>query len=476
MIFDTVNGKCICKPGYYLSDRVCKACNIFCSECTGPTSRDCVPLKCANEAYPLEGVETNCLYMCETPIGDLYIDRQNNLCRKCVSPCHSCFKGDGQSCTSCESGKVFYENSCLEECPPKTYQDSGSCFRCDQGCKNCVNNMNFCIGDCEDDFFYRYNRCIKDCGQGYVAIGKNCEPCNTGCAECTHENGAKVCLKCSPGRYLLNGTCLSTCPERFYPDNTLDQCAPCNEACVHCFGGSNRNCHACNTSLGFIMIAENTCNYPSCTDGSYFNLTLRACASCPKECSKCFGIESCTECVKGYNLDFIKRRCYDPCDKPGFTRKPNSLECEEICGDGKNMGKLECDDGNTRDNDGCSSKCEIEPFYECSGGTPSNPDTCIYRKSVEIINFRYFADRSVILTFDTRLRLLDKLEDIIEFSVTKVEDPSVKWTYETFNKNRFVSVKFKLEFGYTLTGIEVILYCRRVGVSTKVQEAGGICR
>jgi len=31
--------------------------------------------------------------------------------------------------------------------------------------------------------------------------------------------------------------------------------------------------------------------------------------------------------------------------------------CEEKCGDGYNMGLVECDDGNTKNNDGCSSFC-----------------------------------------------------------------------------------------------------------------------
>jgi cysteine-rich repeat protein len=31
--------------------------------------------------------------------------------------------------------------------------------------------------------------------------------------------------------------------------------------------------------------------------------------------------------------------------------------CIETCGDGKNYGLHACDDGNTKDGDGCSSTC-----------------------------------------------------------------------------------------------------------------------
>ncbi len=34
--------------------------------------------------------------------------------------------------------------------------------------------------------------------------------------------------------------------------------------------------------------------------------------------------------------------------------------CNEICGDGFNMGQYECDDGNDINFDGCNNKCEIE--------------------------------------------------------------------------------------------------------------------
>lgn len=33
--------------------------------------------------------------------------------------------------------------------------------------------------------------------------------------------------------------------------------------------------------------------------------------------------------------------------------------CVEVCGDGKNFGMLQCDDGNQVDGDGCSKTCQI---------------------------------------------------------------------------------------------------------------------
>lgn len=34
--------------------------------------------------------------------------------------------------------------------------------------------------------------------------------------------------------------------------------------------------------------------------------------------------------------------------------------CNEVCGDGFNLGVIQCDDGNTNGGDGCSADCGIE--------------------------------------------------------------------------------------------------------------------
>ena len=46
----------------------------------------------------------------------------------------------------------------------------------------------------------------------------------------------------------------------------------------------------------------------------------------------------------------------------------NPDSCFEICGDGKNFGKYECDDGNQVNGDGCSASCQIEEGFGCQGG------------------------------------------------------------------------------------------------------------
>lgn len=51
--------------------------------------------------------------------------------------------------------------------------------------------------------------------------------------------------------------------------------------------------------------------------------------------------------------------------------------CNEVCGDGFNMGYYECDDGNTNANDGCGPDCKVEYGYACENGTNTTADACI---------------------------------------------------------------------------------------------------
>jgi fibro-slime domain-containing protein len=46
------------------------------------------------------------------------------------------------------------------------------------------------------------------------------------------------------------------------------------------------------------------------------------------------------------------------------------MACTSSCGDGIVFGNEECDDGNLRDGDGCSSSCKVEEGYVCNNDAP----------------------------------------------------------------------------------------------------------
>ena len=56
--------------------------------------------------------------------------------------------------------------------------------------------------------------------------------------------------------------------------------------------------------------------------------------------------------------------------------------CLEICGDGIRVSStIQCDDGNMASGDGCSSDCEVETNFKCSGGSSTSPDICTIKKA-----------------------------------------------------------------------------------------------
>lgn len=461
LAYDAMSGRCVCASGYYRVGDVCKECHMFCGECTGPSNAECVAGKCGRDSYALHLVATTCLQMCESEEMNLFIDTSTKTCKSCVHPCKSCFDATDESCTSCVDGYYLYKNACKSECPDKHFGSDGVCLICDSRCIQCTKRTNYCTVGCEDPYVYKDHQCLDECGDGYINVNRICEPCGSDCTECTQEGSLKKCLKCRAGRYLHEGACAELCPSGYYRDTYGGKCGKCNQACAECSGSGSRSCYSCNRELGYVMVAEGTCSLPSCVDGNYYDEELKLCVHCPKECSKCIGPVNCTACVEGYSFDYVKKSCYDPCDRVGFTRKAGSFECMEICGDGRNMGMVECDDGNLKDNDGCSSKCKTEPYYECSGGTQDSPDVCVYRKPVDVLSFKYSADRSAILTFDAKIRLLGTLEDAIDFSLNRAEVASVKWSHEYFDTKKFVRIKFRFEFACSLIGVEVGFGCER---------------
>ncbi len=101
-------------------------------------------------------------------------------------------------------------------------------------------------------------------------------------------------------------------------------------------------------------------------------------ATCNFEPGKvCEGEPSvCRNTVCGDGVKEGREACDDPDQNPPVpfdgcsatcTAEPSCStgQCASTCGDGLVIGE-DCDDGNTRDGDGCSSKCKVEAGFTCS--------------------------------------------------------------------------------------------------------------
>ncbi len=365
----------------------CQACNTYCAQCTGSAASDCVAGMCRNGAYPLEGLETTCVPNCYSRYGSIYLDAEAGVCRhvSCHASCLTCFGPTSKECRECrDKSKLLYEGECLDACPEGYFAgDSNICFSCDADCVKCI-GVGKC-SKCASGLLMCDGWCRSSCPSGYYqvsALNLTCVSCSAatpGCKACSSSGESRgKCVACGEGYVLYNGSqCVAQCPDGTY--STGEKCAVCASACRTCTGGTYRSCLAC--ADGYIKYSESTCVQPSCIYGTFYNATTKKCQGCPDDCKVCYNAEECATCSSGYRLG-TDGKCYDPCRNAsaGLIRDSTTGKCTEVCGDGKNLGIYECDDGNKKSGDGCSSNCKVENYYVCSGGSATSMDTCVYRK------------------------------------------------------------------------------------------------
>ena len=65
--------------------------------------------------------------------------------------------------------------------------------------------------------------------------------------------------------------------------------------------------------------------------------------------------------------------------------------CTEICGDGYDYHTYPCDDGNLDDGDGCDANCQVETGWTCADGNIPFPDICTYACTTRVEDLGIFA-------------------------------------------------------------------------------------
>lgn len=121
-----------CPTGYYLegSNSSCVECDTNCLSCDENDGTVCE--SCHPNTYLYSG---DCYATC---LDGLYSsDDSFGVCLDCPSNCLKCT--DSLNCSECSGGLLLYGELCLEECPARTYADSGECFDCaDSNCVECT--------------------------------------------------------------------------------------------------------------------------------------------------------------------------------------------------------------------------------------------------------------------------------------------------------------------------------------------------
>ncbi|KAL4460055.1 hypothetical protein ABPG73_001733 [Tetrahymena malaccensis] len=307
--------KCICNSGYFEIGDNCQQCTSNCSQCV--SSSTCS--KCISGYYLLrDGFQLLSDESCVQKCPDTFI--KDNLNQSCICRPNSYLSAN--KC-SCNPGYFEVESNC-SQCTSNCIQCSTqtTCSQCQLGFYLFVDGT--CIFNCPSTFILSDSNCIcrphstlqKNvintciCNDGYIDIGGTCEACTPNCDQCVTQ---KTCNKCSSGYYLfIDGTCIKTCPQSFYPD-LKNKCT--------CRPNSTLIKDICVCNIGFVDIGGD-------------------CKSCPQNCNQCESQYLCLVCQENYYLH-VNGTCVSQCpatfnidqaQKKCICRQ-NNQTCNDTCPD-----------------------------------------------------------------------------------------------------------------------------------------------
>ena len=415
------------------NNNVCDACDEnFCP--TGEychTSGACV--ECLNNTH------------CEEKNLSMPICELNNTCRKCIedddcTPLR-CDKIDGscfppecsptqpcqfQNASKCQDYKCVPCSSDPDcsEFPYTPYCDNGVCVECKSNTTDCFSPAkpvcieNECTQSCTGplDCLKFVNEKICNAGACIECIASHHCPAskpvcyNSQCIPCFDDDD---CFALDPQkRYCLAGKCTYCSNDTHCPSPSLAKCD--NGICATCTG---------NTECSRFSLPNKK---SVCSEGK--------CIICPEKCNSCNSTH-CLECEDPYKP--VGTECGEDC-LPGMTRGANN-KCAEICGDGVRRND-ECDDGNNRDGDGCSSQCKIEDEWRCSGGGKYSTDTCIKIPMVKISQDKELPS-VVLLKFNKPMNITTDLNLLISLSFEGVDTSLYSYELKKID-NQLIEVTF----------------------------------
>ena len=165
----------------------------------------------------------------------------------CVSSCpEETYAEDGKCVRNCTVFPISYAGQCLSSCPSNLFAGySGSiqtCLSCDASCSTCSSPSENACTSCFDGYFLNSN--------GY------CVKCDPSCATCL--TSATDCTSCVSDLFLLESSCVSSCPAAYFQDNVNRICSTCSPFLTTRPEGSSccgSNCANCTVN-GYCAVCE----------------------------------------------------------------------------------------------------------------------------------------------------------------------------------------------------------------------------
>ncbi|CDW80137.1 UNKNOWN [Stylonychia lemnae] len=415
----------VCPPGFYSNSQTmeCDPCHADCALCSGPGQDKCI--KCANPAlYQTSG-------MCKDKCDDnKFPDVTSKTCQGCNKACVVCTTRFASDCSSCSPGYYleWQGTTCRTYCEDGYYPDdvTNQCLMCHYSCETCTGAGPDMCTICSPGYYRKGKLCVSACAFDEFLVNDTCRSCDPKCSSCfgISQNQCYTCaenLDTGIGYFQHKTSCLSTCPDGFYPDYILKICSPCKPECATC--NSLNFCTSC--VYGPYQLNDGECTHFTCLDTQYRALKPQlSCFECDSTCQTCQGVSK-YDCLSCKAKDkFVAQQCLSCNQQPGMTEPldDSSTECIEICGDGFNYGFYQCDDGNLINGDGCSSTCSIEQGYYCTPGTKYTPSICQDNKNPTPRVSMVTANNLIYIEFDEEVILSEELNsNTLDVQITGIQ-------------------------------------------------------
>ena len=413
--YGNCHGQCAPTQYYDSLTRLCINCSSLCYSCTGPLSTDCISCN-----PPLQFFQGSCISTC--PFG--YYSTATYFCQPCSINCADC-SVSSTNCTVCNDG-AFLQNTtaggvCSVSCGSGMYLNVSSqiCMSCHTSCLNCTGPMvNQCTA-CASAAFLYMGQCVTSCPSGTAMVNNyktnsvNCQACPSNCQQCTYSttNGLN-CSVCASSYYLINGTCLASCPAGTYPSPQTISCIDCGIAnCQTCTFNASFQVQCTTCQSGYLMVTDqkicvSSCpsGYtktgsscvptPVCTQYLYNGFCLpscptamypssNTCLNCSQSCLSCSNGTTCTQCSNtSYlfnNVNNYSSYCLNYCPSGYYATQGTCQPCQSSCLTcSLSQGQLictSCASGLYLLNGQCLSQCP-SGFYSVTSGSISTCQQC----------------------------------------------------------------------------------------------------
>uniref|UniRef100_A0A8C3WYZ9 Fraser extracellular matrix complex subunit 1 n=1 Tax=Catagonus wagneri TaxID=51154 RepID=A0A8C3WYZ9_9CETA len=345
-----------CGDGFYNKQGTCSACDQSCKSC-GPRSPRC--LTCAEKTVLHDG---KCISACP---GGSYADATGR-CKACHNSCASCSGPRASHCTACIHPQALRQGHCLPSCGDGFYPDHGVCKACHPSCLTCVgpepSHCTQCMKPEEglqaeslSGTNISAGECLPQCrAQFYLESTGLCEACHQSCLGCVGKS-PQNCTACLPSHVLLDGQCLSQCPDGFF--SREGSCTECHPGCRQCHGPLESDCLSCHPH---VTLAGGTCR-SSCKEEQFLNL-VGYCADCHPLCQRCAADlhhtgSVCLRCQNARHL-LLGDRCVPYCPSGYFAERGACQKCHSSCRTCQGRGPFSCSS--------CDSSLVLSHLGTCS--------------------------------------------------------------------------------------------------------------